>query len=118
MNIDVHSHFFPIDAFRNANRYRDKAPRFTLEKNGRYSVFCQGGKRGSLISGAYDPQARANDLDQMGIDIQVLSPSPILLYYWDSLDSAAYFSRVQNEGIHAATTVLPERFWYCSFARR
>jgi aminocarboxymuconate-semialdehyde decarboxylase len=46
----------------------------------------------------------------MGIDIQALSPSPILLYYWDEAASGAYFSRLQNEAIYAVSAEHPNRF--------
>jgi aminocarboxymuconate-semialdehyde decarboxylase len=110
MKFDIHSHFFPLDAFRKATKHKDSAPRIALENSGRYSVFCQGRKRGSLLEGAYEPKARIRELDEMGIDMQALSPSPILLYYWDETDSAAYFARLQNEAIYAVSTEHSNRF--------
>ena len=79
MNIDIHSHFFPIEALRNAGKYQDKAPKI-LEENGRYTVISGGGKRGNLNEGAYNAVARIKDLDKMNIDMQAISPSPILLF--------------------------------------
>lgn len=109
MNIDLHSHFFPIDAFRKAERYQENAPKVLLE-NGRLTLLSRGGKRGNLSAGAYDAEARIKDLDKMGIDIQAISPSPVLLYYWDQPDSAVYFSRLQNEAIQAVIKAHPDRF--------
>ena len=109
MNIDIHSHFFPIDAFRNAASYRDRAPEVRLE-NGRLTVTSGGGMRGNLSVGAYDPAARIEDLDRMKIDLQAISPSPIMLFYWDDPASAAYFSRLQNEAIQAVVKAHPDRF--------
>lgn len=109
MNIDMHSHFFPIEALGNAGRYRDKAPKFLME-NGRCTVISGGGKRGNLNEGAYSAAARIKDLDKMDIDLQALSPSPILLFYWDEPACAAYFSRLQNEAIQAVVRDHPDRF--------
>ena len=109
MNIDIHSHFFPLDAFRKADKYRETAPKVTLE-NGRYAVASGRGKRGNLSEGAYDPDARIRELDRMSIDIQAISPSPILLFYSDHPDSAAYFSRLQNEAICEVVRGYPDRF--------
>ena len=109
MNIDLHSHFFPIEAFQKAERFRESAPKVTLE-NGRCSVVSGGGARGNLGPGAYNAEARIRDLDQMGIDMQALSPSPILLYYWDRPESAGYFSRLQNEAIQSVVEAHPDRF--------
>lgn len=109
MNIDLHSHFFPLDAFRKAEKYRENAPKVTLE-NGRYAVLSGGGKRGNLLEGAYDAEARIKDLDSMSIDIQAISPSPILLFYWDEPASAAYFCRLQNQAIQEVVKAHPDRF--------
>ncbi len=109
MNVDLHSHFFPLEAFRRAGRYREKAPEVTLE-NGRYAVASGRGKRGNLSDGAYDVAARIRELDRMGIDIQAISPSPILLFYWDQPDCAAYFCRLQNEAIQEVVNAHPDRF--------
>lgn len=109
MNIDLHSHFFPLDAFQKAEKYRENAPKVMLE-NGRYAVLSGGGKRGNLLAGAYNAEARIKDLDSMNIDIQAISPSPILLFYWDRPDSAAYFCRLQNKALQEVVKAHPDRF--------
>jgi aminocarboxymuconate-semialdehyde decarboxylase len=109
MNIDLHSHFFPIEAFQRSGKYEDKAPHIRLE-NGKLTVTSGGGMRGNLSEGAYDAAARIKALDRMNIDLQAISPSPILLFYWDEPAVAAYFSRAQNEAIQAVVKNYPERF--------
>ena len=109
MNIDLHSHFFPIEALQSPGKYQDKAPRIQLEK-GRLTVTSGGGMRGSLSVGAYDPAARIKALDEMKIDLQAISPSPILLFYWDEPAVAVHFSRLQNEAIQAVVQKYPDRF--------
>ena len=109
MNIDLHSHFFPIDALRSAGKYQDKAPKIQLDK-GKLTVTSGGGMRGGLGEGAYDALARIAALDEMQIGLQAISPSPILLFYWDEPAPAAYFSRAQNEAIQAVVNKHPERF--------
>jgi len=80
MNIDLHSHFFPIEALRNPGKYENRAPRIVLDQ-GKLSVTSQIGMRAGLGAGAYDPAARIKALDEMKIDLQAISPSPILLFY-------------------------------------
>jgi aminocarboxymuconate-semialdehyde decarboxylase len=46
----------------------------------------------------------------MKIDLQAISPSPILLFYWEEPAVAAHFSRVQNEAIQAVVKKHPDRF--------
>lgn len=109
MNIDLHSHFFPIDALQQPGKYESRAPKLALEK-GRLSVTSKIGSRPNLSAGAYDPSARIRALDEMQIDMQALSPSPILLFYWEEPAVAAHFSRRQNEAIQAVVQRHPDRF--------
>ena len=66
--------------------------------------------RGNLGEGAYDASARIKVLDEMRIDLQAISPSPILLFYWDEPAVASYFSRLQNEAIQTVVEKYPDRF--------
>ncbi len=98
MIVDLHSHFFPVEALQNAGKYEHRAPKIVLDK-GKLSVTSQIGTRAGLAAGAYDPVARMKALDEMSIDVQAISPSPILLFYWEEPAVAAHFSRKQNEAI-------------------
>jgi aminocarboxymuconate-semialdehyde decarboxylase len=109
MNIDLHSHFFPVEAWQNPGRYENHAPKLVLE-SGRLSVTSQIGFRPGLGAGAYDAVARIKALDEMHIDVQAISPSPILLFYWEDPAVAAHFSRRQNEAIQAVVQKHPDRF--------
>src|SRR5262245_43888972 len=106
MVIDLHSHFFPVEALQNPGKYSDRAPKLVLERD-KLSVTSQIGKRPGLSAGAYDPLARIKALDEMQIDLQAISPSPILLFYWEEPEVAAYFSRRQNEAIQRVVKTYP-----------
>jgi aminocarboxymuconate-semialdehyde decarboxylase len=109
MNIDLHSHFFPIEALQSPGKYENRAPKIVLDKD-KLSVRSQIGMRAGLGAGAYDPAARLKALDEMNIDLQAISPSPILLFYWEEPAVAAHFSRRQNEAIKSAVQKYPDRF--------
>jgi len=109
MNIDLHSHFFPLEALSNPGKYQDRAPKIELDK-GKLKVTSQIGMRTGLDEGAYDALARIKALDEMSIDLQAISPSPILLFYWEEPAVAAHFSRKQNEAIQAIVKKHPDRF--------
>ena len=53
---------------------------------------------------------RLRDMDAMGVDIQVLSPSPNQYYYWADPDLAKEIVRLQNEHIAEVCSLLPDRF--------
>jgi hypothetical protein len=86
MNIDLHSHFFPIEALTNPGKFENRAPELVLN-DGKLSVTSQIGSRLGLGAGAYDPVARIKALDEMKIDMQAISPSQNLLFHWQ--DAAA-----------------------------
>jgi len=109
MNIDLHSHFFPVDALQNPGKFQHRAPKLVLN-DGKLSVTSQIGSRSGLGAGAYDPLARIKALDEMKIDLQAISPSPILLFYWEDAAVAAHFSRRQNEAIQDVVKKHPDRF--------
>ncbi len=109
MNIDLHSHFFPIEALQNPGKYETRKPKMVLD-NGQLSVTSEIGFRPGLGAGAYDPLARIKALDAMSIDLQAISPSPILLFYWEEAAVAAHFSRKQNEAIQEIAQKYPDRF--------
>lgn len=109
MNIDLHSHFFPLDALQNPGKFSEHAPKLTLDRD-KLSVTSAIGARAGLDAGAYDPAARIQALDRMRIDVQALSPSPILLFYWEEPAIAAHFTRRQNEAIRAVVRNHPDRF--------
>jgi aminocarboxymuconate-semialdehyde decarboxylase len=53
--------------------------------------------------------ARLADMDAMGIDVQVVSPSPTQYYYWADYDLASRLTAVQNEAIAGLVTAHPDR---------
>ncbi len=55
-------------------------------------------------------EARLADMDAMGVDLQVLSPSPSQYYYWADPDLARRVVTVQNEHIAETCARHPDRF--------
>lgn len=54
--------------------------------------------------------ARLADMDRLGIDIQVISPSPFQFHYWAGPDLGLELARTVNDGIAALAAAEPERF--------
>lgn len=53
---------------------------------------------------------RLADMDRLGIDLQVVSPSPFQLFYWAEPDLGSRLSRIVNDGIAALAAQEPSRF--------
>src|SRR5581483_4511694 len=54
-------------------------------------------------------EQRLADMDSMGVDIQILSPSPTQYYYWADRDRAQQIVRVQNEHVAEVCAQHPDR---------
>lgn len=52
---------------------------------------------------------RLADMDRMGVDVQVVSPSPTQYYYWADRDRAAELVRIQNEHVAHLCAQHPKR---------
>jgi aminocarboxymuconate-semialdehyde decarboxylase len=57
-----------------------------------------------------DVEQRLRDMDAMGVDIQVVSPSPTQYYYWADPELAREHVRLQNEQIAELCARHPDRF--------
>lgn len=57
-----------------------------------------------------DAALRLREMDAMGVDVQVISPSPAQYYYWASAELAEEIVRLQNEAIAAMCADHPARF--------
>jgi aminocarboxymuconate-semialdehyde decarboxylase len=54
-------------------------------------------------------EARLADMDALGIDVQVISPSPTQYYYWADHDLARAVTSAQNEHIASLVAAHPDR---------
>jgi aminocarboxymuconate-semialdehyde decarboxylase len=54
-------------------------------------------------------ELRLQDMEKMGVDVQVVSPSPTQYYYWADVDLARDIVRLQNEKIAALCEQHPTR---------
>jgi aminocarboxymuconate-semialdehyde decarboxylase len=63
----------------------------------------------SLTPQLTDINRRLSDMDAMGVDIQVVSPSPNQYYYWADVDLAKQIVSTQNEHIASVCAAHPDR---------
>ena len=62
------------------------------------------------LSKSTDMGLRLKDMDRMGVDIQVISPSPAQYYLWAEPDLAFTLVQIQNERIAEICAAYPDRF--------
>lgn len=65
---------------------------------------------GALMPRLIDIDTRLRDMDVLGVDIQVLSPSPTQYHYWADADIAAQIVDAQNDRLAQICARHPDRF--------
>jgi aminocarboxymuconate-semialdehyde decarboxylase len=110
--IDLHAHVHVPQAetlARENPRWTrfDEAARKALGENSYAYNFKQAEKN---LSKSMNIELRLQDMDRMGVNIQVLSPSPAQYYQWADLELAKDLVRIQNEYIAETCRSFPDRF--------
>lgn len=111
MRIDLHTHVVP-------ERWEDWAskhgggrwPRLVPEDPCHATIMTGDQFFRRVTDQAWSPGRRLEDMDRLGIDVQVLSPPPVMFCYWAEPGAARAFARMQNENVAAVAARHPERF--------
>jgi len=107
--VDVHSHVLPkemIDLIR--QHPRDYQMR--VDGSGANEKFVRDDKHGSPIYAEFfDADAKVEGMDRKGIDISLLSVTPVVFFYRLSTDAGLAASKVMNDGIARMAAARPDR---------
>jgi len=110
--IDVHCHVLTLaaESLVAASPQKQAEAGFMLKAMGAASVAHN---NAVMLPQAFPKMTRMEqrlaDMDAMGVDIQVISPSPTQYYYWAEHDLAEGVVRVQNEHVAELCAKHPER---------
>lgn len=100
MNIDIHTHCIPrefIDLVKSKPlKYQAKIEH---DAQGNEMIRHDQGYIYPLYPGFYDMEARFKEMDQRKIDMDVISVSPTVYYYWADAALAAEIARLCNDSI-------------------
>lgn len=112
LTVDTHCHIFVPEVERLVASWPEKASEAavqlasmgaaSVEHNNRVMLPAAGPKLTTL-------ELRLLDMDAMGVDIQVISPTSVQHYYWADVDLAREIVRISNEHIAAACQKYPDR---------
>lgn len=111
--IDLHCHALvpSVEALVAGSPQKAAEPDMTLKAMGAASVahnnatmLPTAGPRMTRV------EQRLADMDAMGVDVQVLSPSPTQYYYWAEPELAGQIVRQQNDAIAEMCARHPQRF--------
>jgi aminocarboxymuconate-semialdehyde decarboxylase len=108
MKIDVHTHFMP----EKMAQMLEKRSRFPYTKfvDGTYHLHCCQGLTFPMVSSFYDMQKKLADMDEVGIDVAILSlaiPGPELL----GGSQADEMAQLVNDLLAELIAAHPNRFW-------
>jgi aminocarboxymuconate-semialdehyde decarboxylase len=111
VRIDVHTHVVPERWEDWAARYGGgNWPRLEHREKCRATIFTGGQFFREIDHRSWDPARRLEDMDQLRIDVQVLSPPPVMFCYWADAKANAAFARMQNAGVAEIAAKHGQRF--------
>lgn len=99
MRIDVHTHFIPPDFIEQARRGKAIDDIKIEGRNGQEWVIHPQGFHYPLLAEFHALEAKLKHMDNLGIDISVMSISPTLLFHWTEAEPAQEFCQFANEAI-------------------
>ena len=107
--VDVHSHVLPREMME-AIRSRPLDYQMRVEGSGEKEIFIRDDRHSTPVYAEFhDAGAKVAGMDRKGIDISVISVTPVVFFYWLDADAGLAASRLLNDGIARMVAVRPER---------
>jgi aminocarboxymuconate-semialdehyde decarboxylase len=107
--IDVHSHVLPRELIE-LIRQRPRDYEMRVEGAGDNEKFVRDDRHGTpLYAEFFDADAKVEGMDRKGIDITVISVTPVVFFYWLAADAGLAACRVMNDGIARMALSRPDR---------
>jgi aminocarboxymuconate-semialdehyde decarboxylase len=107
--VDVHSHVLPREMLE-AIRQRPREFQMRVEGAGEKEVFIRDDKHSTPVFAEFqDADAKVEGMDRRGIDISVISVSPVVFFYWLAADAGLKAARILNDGIARMVAARPDR---------
>ena len=108
MIIDLHAHYVPRSFLEAIEK--DGAPHgASLRRDGKDPTILLGGRPyGPITRHYYEAKPRLKEMDKMGVDMQVLSLNPPMVY-WADADLGTRLARLYNDELAAAVAAQPDR---------
>jgi aminocarboxymuconate-semialdehyde decarboxylase len=97
--IDLHAHFMPPDLpDLGAETGDPRWPRLVVDDGAETGQVRRGAELFRVVRRpCWDTGARIAEMDQLGVDVQVISPIPVSLTYWAEPESSLRYARHLND---------------------
>lgn len=107
--VDVHSHVLPREMVE-AIRARPRDYQMRVEHRDGGETFVRDDKHSTpLYAEFHDADAKVEGMDRRGIDVSVISVTPVVFFYWLDADAGLAASRIMNDGIARMAARRPDR---------
>ena len=111
LTIDIHTHIIPdnlpdltkkfgYEGFVKLEKKNESEADMILFNENFRTIQCN----------CWDPQKRISDMKETGVDVQVISPIPIMFSYWANAKDALIQSQMINDFISEVCTKYPKKF--------
>jgi aminocarboxymuconate-semialdehyde decarboxylase len=111
VRIDVHTHVVPERWEDWAARYGGgNWPRLEHRDGCRATIFTGAQFFRDIDDRSWNPARRLEDMDRVGIDVQALSPPPVMFCYWADAKATQEFARLQNASVAEIVARHERRF--------
>jgi aminocarboxymuconate-semialdehyde decarboxylase len=109
--IDMYAHFFPRITPQQAARLdRDHAPWLAVSDNGESGMIMTGERQFRPVTRAlWDPARRIEEMDRLGVDVQVMCATPVLFGYRYDARKASEWARLMNDQALEMCSRAPHR---------
>lgn len=110
MKIDIHTHIMP-DEMPNWVKKFGYGEFIHLEQRNCKACMMKGDKVFRVVeNNCFDVKLRQKEMDETGVNVQVLSTIPVLFNYWAKPKDGLETSRFLNDHIAASVIKFPQRF--------
>ncbi len=107
--MDVHSHVLPNEMIE-AIRQNPRAYQMRVSGAGEAETFMRDDRHSTPVYAEFhDADAKIAGMDRKGIDIAVISVTPVVFFYWLGADAGLAAARLMNDGIARMAAKRPER---------
>jgi aminocarboxymuconate-semialdehyde decarboxylase len=111
LRIDIHSHFFPPVTREEAARLdAQDAPWLALDANGETGMIMCGERAFRPVTRPlWDPRRRVEEMDALGIDVQLMCATPVLFGYRYPAQTALQWAQRMNDHALELCAAAPNR---------
>ncbi|RDW18898.1 amidohydrolase family protein [Oceanobacillus chungangensis] len=111
LRIDFHTHVISEEFLNLAEKYGDdRWPILEKTCDCGANIMLKGKKFREITDQAWDSETRLKDMENEGIDIQVLSPIPVTFSYWSDPEQGLELAKFQNDFIASIVKEHPTKF--------